>query len=98
MLDFYLCRLECGGELIERVAARNFPAHECGAMSVARRVFVDDDALAAIVHAKRQRFARAVDELQAEELFPEARPVVETARAHAEVAERVERHENSALS
>jgi len=53
---------------------------------------VDNDALAPVVHAERQRVPTAVDELEAEELLAEPGPVIEALRADAEVTKGIERH------
>jgi hypothetical protein len=59
---------------------------------------VDDETLAAIVHAERERFSAAIDELEAKKRRAEVGPVVQVSGPDAEVTEGIERHQGAYLS
>ncbi len=64
--------LELGRERLERGGVRDLPAEHLDAFAA---VGIDDDALLAVVHAKRHGRARLVDPLEAEQARAIARPV-----------------------
>src|SRR6266487_411588 len=55
-------------------------------------VGLDDEPLAAVVHAQAQRGPAALDELHAEKVFAETRPILEVAGAQPDIAERLQCH------
>jgi len=88
-LDAYARGLEPGRELVERGGIRDLPAEKGGPVGI---VGLDDEPLAAVVHAQAQRGPAALDELHAEKVFAETRPILEVAGAQPDIAERLQCH------
>src|SRR5204863_283376 len=88
-LDAYARGLEPRGELVERGGIRDLPAEKGGPVGI---VGLDDEPLAAVVHAQAQRGPAALDELHAEKVFAETRPILEVAGAQPDIAERLQCH------
>ena len=74
---------------IERSRVGDLPAEHADAVAAVR---VDDDALLAVIHAERQRRARLVDALQAEQPGAIARPITQILGADADIAESLYAH------
>src|SRR6266851_3869798 len=78
-----------GRELVERGGIRALPAQKGGPVGI---VGLDDEPLAAVVHAQAQRGPAALDELHAEKVFAETRPILEVAGTQPDIAERLQCH------
>src|SRR5262249_14171885 len=76
-------------QCIERGGVLNLPAEEAHAFAAVR---ADHDALLAVVHAQREALRALVDELHAEEVGAEARPVLQRLGPHADVTETLNIH------
>src|SRR5262249_20728669 len=87
-----LARGEPYREGVKCCLVRRLPAEEAEAIV---SVILDDDALLAVVHAKRHALLRSVDLLHAEEAGSEMGPVVEALRRDANVSERLDLHGTS---
>src|SRR5205823_427053 len=88
-LDAYPRSLEPRGEPVERHGIRDFPTEKAGPI---RGVGLDEQPLAAVVHAQAQGQSAALDQLHAEKAFAETRPILEVAGAQPDVAERLQFH------
>src|SRR5262249_30586898 len=88
-LDAHSSRLEPSRQLFQRRGIRDLPAQEPGPL---RGIRLDQEALAAVVHAQPQRRPAALDELHAQKFFAKARPILEVAGAQPDVAERLQLH------
>ena len=74
---------------IERGGIGDFPAIEADALA---GIGIDDQALLAVIHAKRARAAALVDELHAEKARGVGRPLVDITGADPDIPERLKLH------
>jgi hypothetical protein len=84
--------LDAGGDGVERRRIRDLPAEEAGALAT---VFIDDQALPAVVHAERERLRAFVHKLHAEQIGAEGAPIFERLGTDANIAQALDFHASS---
>src|SRR5262249_19153490 len=73
----------------QRRGVRDLPVEEADPFGGVR---LDQEPLAAVVHAQPQRRPAGLDELHAQKFFAKTRPILEVAGAQPDVAERLQLH------
>ncbi len=88
-LDAHARGLEPRRQTVERRGVRDLPAEKSRPLG---RASLDQEPLAAVVHAQAQRRGGAFHELHAQKGLAEARPILKIAGAQPDVAKRLQFH------